>query len=68
MMESMHSYLSEPQEETSELTYANMAGIYDDEGQESRISLNTDGTASWCMIGSLNYTFITVRKWYFHFR
>jgi hypothetical protein len=45
----------------SELTYANMAGIYDDEGQESRISLNTDGTASWCMIGSLNYTEYTYR-------
>ena len=39
-----------------ELTFANMAGIYDDEKQESRFCLNEDGTATWCMIGSLNYT------------
>ena len=39
-----------------ELTFANMAGIYDDEKHESRFCLNEDGTATWCMIGSLNYT------------
>ena len=39
-----------------ELTFANMAGIYDDEKQESRFCLNEDGTATWVMIGSLNYT------------
>ena len=39
-----------------ELTFANMAGIYDDEKQESRFCLNEDGTATWGMIGSLNYT------------
>jgi len=44
------------QEETKELTFANMAGIYDDEKQESRFCLNEDGTATWGMIGSLNYT------------
>ena len=44
------------QEETKELTFANMAGIYNDEKQESRFCLNEDGTATWGMIGSLNYT------------
>ena len=51
--------------EASELTYANMDGIYDslDENMSSvsRISLNADGTATWCMIGSLNYTEYTYR-------
>ena len=51
--------------EASELTYANMDGIYDslDENMSSvsRISLNADGTASWCMVGSLNYTEYTYR-------
>lgn len=51
--------------EASELTYANMDGIYDslDENMSSvsRISLNADGTATWCMIGSLNYTGYTYR-------
>ena len=56
LMEAMQAYLSAPQEETPELTYANMAGIYDDADQESRIGLCEDGTATWCMIGSLNYT------------
>ena len=42
--------------ETKELTFANMAGIYDDEKQESRFCLLEDGTATWGMIGSLNYT------------
>ena len=64
-MESMQNYLAEPQEETSELTYDNMAGIYDslDENMNSvsRIGLNSDGTASWCMVGSLNYTEYTYR-------
>ena len=46
----------EPLEEVQELTFANMAGIYDDEKQESRFCLNEDGTATWGMIGSLNYT------------
>ena len=57
LMEGMRSYLDEPlEEETHELTFANMAGIYDDEKQESRFCLNEDGTATWVMIGSLNYT------------
>lgn len=57
LMEGMHRYLDEPlEEETKELTFANMAGIYDDEKQESRFCLNEDGTATWGMIGSLNYT------------
>ena len=56
LMEGMRSYLDEPQEEVQELTFANMAGIYDDEKQESRFCLNEDGTATWVMIGSLNYT------------
>jgi hypothetical protein len=65
LMESMQNYLAEPQEDSSELTYANMDGIYDslDENMSSvsRISLNADGTASWCMVGSLNYTEYTYR-------
>ena len=57
LMEGMHRYLDEPlEEETKELTFANMAGIYDDEKQESRFCLNEDGTATWGMSGSLNYT------------
>ena len=59
-MESMQSYLNEPQEEVPELTFANMAGIYDsfneEGGNESRICLLEDGTATWCMIGSLHFT------------
>ena len=65
LMESMQNYLAEPQEDASELTYANMDGIYDslDENMNnvSRISLNADGTATWCMVGSLNYTEYTYR-------
>lgn len=53
------------QEEALELTYANMDGIYDsfdeDMNSVSRISLNADGTATWCMIGSLHYTEYTYR-------
>ena len=56
LMEGMKSYLDEPLEEVQELTFANMAGIYDDEKQESRFCLHEDGTATWGMIGSLNYT------------
>ena len=59
-MESMQSYLNETQEDVLELTYENMDGIYDsmdeDMNSVSRIGLNKDGTATWCMIGSLNYT------------
>lgn len=64
-METMQNYLLEAQEEALELTYANMDGIYDsfDENMNSvsRISLNADGTATWCMIGSLHYTEYTYR-------
>ena len=46
--------------EPAVFTYENMEGIYDslDEqmNSESRISLMKDGTATWGMIGSLNYT------------
>ena len=56
LLEGMRSYLNEPLEEIQVLTFANMAGIYDDEEQESRFCLNEDGTATWVMIGSLNYT------------
>ena len=59
LMEAMRSYLAESQE-SSELTFANMDGIYDslDENMNSvsRICLNADGTATWGMIGSLHYT------------
>ena len=55
-MEAMQSYLDEPLEEETGLTFANMAGIYDDERQESRFSLLEDGTATWGMIGSLHFT------------
>jgi len=44
-----------------ELTYADIAGVYDSEGQESRFTLNDDGTATWVMIGSLNFTEYTYR-------
>ena len=56
LMEAMQSYLDEPLEEETGLTFANMAGIYDDERQESRFSLLEDGTATWGMIGSLHFT------------
>jgi hypothetical protein len=56
LMEAMCSYLDEPLEEAEKLTFVNMAGIYDDENQESRFCLHEDGTATWGMIGSLNYT------------
>ena len=60
MMKEMRNYLAESQDGASELTYANMDGIYDslDENMnsESRICLNADGTATWGMIGSLHYT------------
>ena len=56
---------SEEAERPDDLTYANMDGIYDslDENMSSvsRISLNADGTATWCMVGSLNYTEYTYR-------
>lgn len=59
-MKSMQSYLNETQEDVLELTYENMDGIYDSMDEDmngvSRIGLNKDGTATWCMIGSLNYT------------
>ena len=42
--------------ETQALSFANMAGIYDDEGQVERICLYEEGRATWGMIGSLNYT------------
>ena len=56
LMKAMQSYLDEPLEEETGLTFANMAGIYDDERQESRFSLLEDGTATWGMIGSLHFT------------
>lgn len=60
MMKEMRNYLAEPQDEASQLTFANMDGIYDslDENMnsESRICLHADGTATWGMIGSLHYT------------
>ena len=60
LMKEMRNYLAEPLEEASELTFASMDGIYDslDENMnsESRICLNADGTATWGMIGSLNFT------------
>lgn len=47
-------------EEAPTLTFADVAGIYDsfneDGGNESRICLLKDGTATWGMIGSLHYT------------
>ncbi len=65
LMEAMRDYLKEPAEDMPELTFATMEGIYDsfdEEGNsESRICLNADGTASWGMIGSLNYTEYTYR-------
>ena len=65
LMESMRSYLSEPQEDASELTYADMDGIYysldENMSSASRISLNADGTATWRMVGSRDYTEYTYR-------
>jgi len=37
------------------LTYDDVAGMYDTEDSESRVCLHKDGTATWNMIGSLNY-------------
>ena len=54
--EEIRSHPDDSLEKVQELTFANMAGIYDDEKQESRFCLNEDGTATWGMIGSLNYT------------
>ena len=54
--EGMRNYLGEPLGEVQTLTFANVAGIYDSENQESRFCLNEDGTATWGMIGSLNLT------------
>ena len=63
LMKSMQDYLNESEGEMPELTFANMAGIYDsfneEGGNESRIGLNEDGTATWNMIGSLNFTEFT---------
>ena len=60
LLEAMRDYLNEPAEDTPELTFATMEGIYDsfdeDGNSESRICLNADGTASWGMIGSLHFT------------
>ena len=57
LMKAMQSYIDEPlEEEAQDLTFSYMAGIYDDEKQESRFSLHEDGTATWGMIGSLHYT------------
>lgn len=54
------SVANEPQKKVQKLTFADVEGIYDsfneDGGNESRIGLQKDGTATWCMIGSLNYT------------
>jgi len=36
-----------------------VAGMYDTEDSESRVSLNDDGTATWNMIGSLHWTDFT---------
>ena len=45
------------------LTYKSVAGIYDsydeDGGNQERISLNADGTATWNMVGSLHFTEFT---------
>ena len=46
--------------EVPALSFADVAGIYDsfneDGGNEYRISLNDDGTATWNVIGSLHWT------------
>lgn len=59
-LESMHSYLNEENEDMTELTFSNMAGIYDSlddkMNSESRFCLKEDGTATWNMIGSLHLT------------
>ena len=59
-LESMHSYLNEEQGDMPELTFRNMAGIYDSLDEKmnsvSRICLKEDGTATWNMIGSLHLT------------
>lgn len=50
----------QPSEDQPTLTIADVAGIYDsyneDGGNEYRICLLEDGTATWNVIGSLNYT------------
>jgi len=53
--------LQDEKAQGTELTFDNIAGVYDDEGQESRFCLMSDGTATWGMIGSLNFTEYTYR-------
>ncbi len=47
------------EEPAAPLTFADVAGIYDDAEQESRVCLGDDGTATWNMIGSLHFTEFT---------
>ncbi len=41
---------------STSLTFKDVAGIYDNDDDGDRISLLDDGTATWVMVGSLNYT------------
>lgn len=40
-------------------TYVDVEGVYDTADSEMRVCLNKDGTATWNMIGSLNWTDFT---------
>ena len=50
---------TEEQVPAAALTFADVAGMYDTEDSEMRVSLNDDGTGTWNMIGSLHWTDFT---------
>jgi hypothetical protein len=45
-----------PAETQPALTFADVKGIYDNETDGDRICLSADGSATWGMFGSLNFT------------
>jgi len=45
-----------PQEAAVSLSYADVAGMYDTQDNQTRICLYADSTATWNVIGSLNVT------------
>ncbi|MBQ2097225.1 MAG: hypothetical protein II480_03540 [Bacteroidales bacterium] len=53
------SAAQEPEKPAAPLTFNDVAGGYDNDDEGDRISLMSDGTASWVMVGSLNITDFT---------
>ncbi|MBQ9660630.1 MAG: hypothetical protein IJV37_05120 [Bacteroidales bacterium] len=50
---------TEEQVPVAALTFADVAGMYDTEDSEMRVSLLDNGTGTWNMIGSLHWTDFT---------